>query len=82
MHSSVKPGDWIFAKGYVFLSFAKNMGKNIGKNISKNLRGKYSQKLFHHTKQSATDALKTSSKKLIQKTVETAIDLIGNKIVD
>ena len=34
------------------------MGKNLGKNISKNLSGKYSQKRFDHTKQSATDALK------------------------
>ena len=32
---SVQPGDRIFAKGYGFLSFAKNMGKNIDKNISK-----------------------------------------------
>ena len=39
------------------------MGKNIGKNISKNLRGKYSQKLLDHAKKSATDALKTFSKK-------------------
>ena len=34
---SVQPGDWIFVKGFGFLSFAKNMGKNIGKNICKNL---------------------------------------------
>ena len=41
------------------------MSKNIGKNISKNLSGKYSQKLLDHTKQSITDALKTTSKKVI-----------------
>ena len=52
------------------MSFAKNMGKSIGKNISKNLSGKYSQKLLHHAKQSPTDALKTTSKRVIQKTVE------------
>ena len=46
------------------------MGKTIGKNISKNLRIKYSQKLFDHAKQSATDALKTTSKRVIQKTAE------------
>ena len=39
------------------------MGKNIGNNINKNLSGKYSQKLFDHAKESATDALKTTSKK-------------------
>ena len=38
---SVQPRDKIFVKGYVFLSFAKNMAKNIGKNISRNLSGKY-----------------------------------------
>ena len=42
------------------------MGKNFGKNINKNLSGKYSQKLFDHAKQSATDAIKTSPKRVIQ----------------
>ena len=46
------------------------MGKNIGKNISKNLSSKYGQKLLDHAKQSATDAIKTSSKRLNQKTSE------------
>ena len=62
------PRDRIFVKGYGFLSFAKNMGKNIGKNISKNLSSKYGQKLLNHAKLSATDAIKTSSKRIIQKT--------------
>ena len=51
------------------------MFKNIGKNVSKNLSCTYSQKLLNHAKQSATDALKTSSKK-----AEATGDLIGNKI--
>ena len=61
------------------------MGENIGKNKSKNLSGKYSpgmlamrQKLLDHVKQSATDALKTSSKRVIQKTAEATGDLIDN----
>ena len=58
------------------------MGKNIGKNISKNLVGKYSQKLFNYTKQSATHALKTSLKRAIQKTAEATGDLVGNKNAD
>ena len=37
---SVQSRDRGFAKGYGFLSFAKNMGRNIGKNTSKNLSGK------------------------------------------
>ena len=48
-----------------FFSFAKNMGKNVGKNISKKLSGKYSQKILHHTKKPATDALKIASKLVI-----------------
>ena len=44
------------------LSFAKSMSKDIGKNINKNLSAKYSQKRLGHTKQAATDALKTVSK--------------------
>ena len=49
-----------------FLAFAKNMGKNIEKFVRKRLSGKYSQKRFDHAKQSATNALKTTSKKLIK----------------
>ena len=52
-------------KGYVYLSFAKNMGTNIGKNINKNLKGKYNQKHFNHAKQSAADATKTALKRAI-----------------
>ena len=52
------------------------MGKNIGINISKILSGKYSQKIFDHAKESATDAFKNAS------TVETAGDLIRNTIAD
>ena len=76
---SVQPRDWIFVKGYRFLSFAKNTDKNIGKNISKTLSSKCSQKLLDHDKQSATDAFKTSSKRVIQKTTKATGDLIGYK---
>ena len=55
------------------------MGKNIGQNISKNLGVKCSQNLLDHTKQSATDALKTATERAIQKTAEATGDLIGNK---
>ena len=57
-----------------FLPFARNM--------SKNLRNKYSQKLLDSAKKSATDAIKTASKREIQKTAEGTGDLIDNKIAD
>ena len=51
----------VFVKGYGFLSFVKNMDKKYWKNISK-----YSQELLYHPKQSAIDALKSTSRKVIQ----------------
>ena len=60
---SVQPKDLIFVKGYRFLYFARNMGKNMSKNFS----SKYSQKPLDHAKKSATDALKTASKRVIQR---------------
>ena len=47
-------------KGYGFLYFAKNMGKS--------LSNKYRQKLLDNAKKSTTDAIKTASKRAIQKT--------------
>ena len=49
--------------------------------LSKNLNSKYSQKLLDYAKQSATDALKTVSKRAIQKTAEVTGDLIENKMI-
>ena len=86
---SVQPKDRILVKGYGFLSFPKSMGKNFGKKISKNVIGKYGpgmlvmrQKLLDHAKKSATDAIKTFSKRFIQKKAEKTGDLIGNKIAN
>ena len=41
-----------------------------------------SQKRLDHDKKSATDALKTYSKQVIQKTAEATGDLIGNQIAE
>ena len=69
MRYSIDPRDRIYVKGQGFLSFAKNMGKS--------LSNKYDS-----TKKFATDAIKTASKRAIQKTAEATGDLIGNKIAD
>ena len=86
MRYSVQPRDRIFVKYYGVFFFAKNMGKNIGKNTSKNLSNKYGsgmlamrQKLLDYAIQFVTDALKTSSKRFIQKVAEATGGLIGNK---
>ena len=73
MRYSIEPRHRIYVKGYEFLSFAKNMGKS--------LSNKYSQKRLDSAKKSTTDAIKTASKRAIQKIAE-ATDLIGNKIAD
>ena len=53
------------------------------------MSNKYSQKVFDSTthatkvaKKSATDAIKSASKRAIQKTAEATGDLIGNKVDD
>ena len=74
MRYSTDPRDRIYAKGYGFLPFAKNMGKS--------LSNKYGQKFLDSAKKSTTDATKIPSKRAIQKTAEATGDFIGNKIVD
>ena len=47
--------------------------------ICKNMGNKYGQKLLDSTKKLAPDALKTASKRVLQKTTEVPGDLVGNK---
>ena len=60
----------------------KILVKIIGKDINKSVCGKYSPNLLDHTKQFATDALWTISKREIRETAEATGDMIGNKIAD
>ena len=46
------------------------------------MSNKYGQKFADSSKKYATDALKTASKRAIQKTAEITGDLVGNKISD
>ena len=55
------------------------MCKRTGKYISKSLSDKYSQTILDHAKKCAIDAIKTSPKKVIQKTEEPTVELVGNK---
>ena len=74
MRYSIEPRDRVYVKEYEFLSFAKNMGKSLSNN--------YGQKILDGAKTTTTDARKTASEKVIQKTAEATRDLIGNKIAD
>ena len=70
MRYSLEPRDRVYVKGYGFMSFARSMNN------------KYGKKLVDTAKKCATDAVKTASKRAIQKTAKATGDLIGNKIAD
>ena len=74
MRDSIERRDRIYVRGYGFLSFARNMGRN--------LNNKYGQKVLDRAKKSTTDAIKTPSKRAIEKTAEATGPLIGNKTAD
>ena len=79
MRYSIKPRDRIYVKGYGFWSFAKNMGKVLNNKCAATSATNIGQKLLDSAKKSITDAIKTASKRAIQKTSEETSDLIGNK---
>ena len=55
MRYSIEPRNKIYVKGYAFMSFARSMSD------------KYGKKLVDTAKKSAADAIKTASKRAIQK---------------
>ena len=81
MRYSIEPRERRYVKGYGFLSFARNIGTHAAK-AAKDMSNKYSHKFVDTAKKSATDAIKTTPKRAIQKTAEATGDLIGNKIAD
>ena len=70
MRYSTEPKYRKYVKGYGFLSFARKSGDAYGK------------KLIDTVTKTETDAAKTTSKRVVQKTAEAIGDLIGNKIAD
>ena len=70
MRYSIEPRDRVYVKGYGFMSFARSMSN------------KYGKKLVDTAMKSTTDAIKTASKRAIQKAAEATGDLVGNKIAD
>ena len=57
------------------MSFTRNIEKNTSKNV-------IDRKLQNDNKQSATEPLKTTSKRVTRKAVEVTGKLIGNEIAD
>ena len=70
MRYLIEQSDRIYVKGYGFLSFTKSFSN------------KYGKKIFDNTKKSKIDAIKTASKRAIQKTAEATGVLIGNTTAD
>ena len=59
MRYSIERKGRIYVKGYGFLTFAKNIDKTVST--------KYSQNLLDNAKNSTIDAIKTPSRRAIQK---------------
>ena len=70
MRYSTEPRFIKYVKGYGFLSFARKFGDI------------YVKKLMDTATKTGTDAAKTASERVVQKTAEATGDLIGNKTAD
>ena len=70
MKYSTEPRFRKYGKRYGFLSFVRKFGD------------KYGKKLIDTTTKTGIDAVKTASKRVVQKTAEATGNLIGNKIAD
>ena len=70
MRYSTEPRFRKYVKGYGFLSFAKKIGN------------KYGKKIMDTATKTGIDAVKTASKRVVQKTAEAIGDLIRKKIAD
>ena len=70
MRYSTKPRFRKHVKSYGFFSFSRKCGS------------KYGKRLINTATKTRTDAAKTASKRVVQKTSEGTKDLIGNKIAD
>ena len=70
MTYSTEPKLRKYVKGYIFLSLARKFVD------------KCSKKLMDTATKTGIDAVKTASKRVVQKTAEATGDLIGNKIAD
>ena len=64
MRYSIEPRDRVYVKGYGFMSFARSMSNEYGK------------KLVDAAKKSATDAMKTATKRARQTTAKGTVKLL------
>ena len=89
MRHSLEPEYRKYAKGYGFLSFARNFGDKYGKKLMNtaiktgtNFNSKYGKKLTDTALKTGKDFATIAGKKIVHKIAETTGVLIGNKIAD
>ena len=70
MRYSTEPGFRKYVEGHGFLSFARKFGD------------KYRKKLMDTATKTGVDAVKTASKRVVQKAAEATVELVRNKIAD
>ena len=68
MRHTIKTRDQIHVKKCRFFFFGKNMGESVSSKYGENLIGSF--------KKSATDALKTASKRVVQRSARAIGDLV------
>ena len=93
MSYSLEPKYRRYVQGYGFFSFARKFGDKYGKklmntatktgiNAAKQFEDKYGKNLMDSAAKAGIDAAKTASKRVVQKTEEATVYLIGNKTAD
>ena len=86
MRYSLEPTYRKYVKGYSFLSFTRKFGYKYGKKLMNTAKkvetSKYGEKIIDTTKKQGSEFAKTAGKRIVQKSAETTVDLIGNKIAD
>ena len=86
MRYSLEPTHRRYVMGYGFLSFATKFGDKYGKKLINNATkigtSKYGEEIIDKTKKEGINFAKIAGKKIVQRSAETTVDLIGNKIAD
>ena len=87
MRHSLEPEYRKYAKGYGFLSFARNFEGKYGKKLMNtaittgtNFNSKYGKKLADTAIKTGKDFATIAGKKIVHKSAEATGDLVGNKI--
>ena len=85
MRYSLEPNYRKYVQGQGFMSFAKNIGNKYGRKIfdkSIDVSNKYGRKILDKSMDAGKDFAKIAGKKVLHKSVEATVEMIGNKVAD